>query len=405
LLNSRQGRAVNHEFVVIDRRQSISERRTGRVGQGLPGRIGGVAMKSSALIPFVVVVAAYSAQAAESSYQKDPTDPPVSHFRGSCESDPDGTKFADKACYTTYNPGNQGFGKGYRPPVCNKKPVTKREKEVLAQIYTRAPDYLQSRLCRLTQLFVTQSAWWGPVGWGFWEGPDRPPGTGVYLAISSRELRSKKSIAELENETARRLLGIRGKGKERVANFRGEDSDPVLTILSEVAHEMGHALLADANVDGSNSAHPRRRVSGPPRNACFEDAFLGTSWNADIFHKNMRRWVDFGSQNNNVQKNPESEFNVQRVRAAVRARNFAAADQAIKNVYRNNEFVTLQAKIAPEEDLPETYRYKVLLDASPKEPVFSLNGQEINVRKLLESDVLAKKVQCLRDLGFLTALP
>src|SRR2546430_7403474 len=54
-------------------------------------------------------------------------------------------------------------------------------------------------------------------------------------------------------------------------------------------------------------------------------------------------------------------------------------------------FVTLQAKVAPEEDWAETYRYKVLLDASPKEPVFRLDDQEINVRKLLESDVLAKR--------------
>jgi len=53
-------------------------------------------MKSSAFIPFVVVMAAYSAQAAESSYQKDPTEPPVSHFQGSCESDPDGTTRANK---------------------------------------------------------------------------------------------------------------------------------------------------------------------------------------------------------------------------------------------------------------------------------------------------------------------
>ena len=101
-------------------------------------------MKSSALIPFVVVVAACSAQAAEFSYQKDPTEPPISHFKGSCEVDPDGTKFADKACYTKYYPGNQGFGKNYRPPVCSKRPVANRDKEVLAQIYRRAPDYLQS---------------------------------------------------------------------------------------------------------------------------------------------------------------------------------------------------------------------------------------------------------------------
>ncbi|WP_027567933.1 hypothetical protein [Bradyrhizobium sp. URHA0013] len=366
-------------------------------------------MKSSALFPFILLIAAgCTVQAAEVSYQNDPTQPPVSHFRGTCEIDSDGTKFAARACYTTYYPGDQGFGNEYSPPVCMKKPLRKREKEVLAKIYSRAPDYLQAKLCRLTQLFVTQSKWWGPVGWGFWEGPDRPPGTGVYLAIASRELRSKKSIAELENETVNQLLGIRDAGGGRrapVTRLQGVVADPVLTILSEVAHEMGHVLLADANADGEDAAHPRRRVSGPPRSACFEDAFLGTSWNADIFHKNMRRWADFGFQNNNVQKNPDSAFNVEGVRAAVRTRNFGVASDAIRNVYRNNEFVSLQAKVAPEEDLAEMYRYKVLVDASPRGPVLRLDGKSIDVQSWLKSDILAKKVQCLRDLGFLTAQP
>ena len=75
-------------------------------------------MKSSALIPFVVVMAAYSAQAAE---QRKLTEPPVSHFRGTCESDPDGKKFAAKACYTSYYPGKQGYYRGYTPPTCDPK--------------------------------------------------------------------------------------------------------------------------------------------------------------------------------------------------------------------------------------------------------------------------------------------
>jgi hypothetical protein len=366
-------------------------------------------MKSSALIPLVALMAAHSAQAAETPYQTGPTEPPVSHFQGSCDSDPDGTKFAEKACYTNYYPGDAGFGRDYRPPACLKKTVTKRQKEVLAKIYSRAPDYLQAKLCRLTQLFVTRPSPWGPVGWGFWEGPDRPPGKGVYLAISARELARKKSIADAENETADQLLGSGDGGLRRgprVARLRAEDSDPVLTILSEVAHEMGHVLLADANADGQNIGHPRRRVSGPPRSACFEDAFLGTSWNADAFHKHMRRWVDFGFQNHNIQKNPDSEFNLERVRRAVRASKFDVASDAIENVYRNKEFVSLQAKVAPEEDLAETYRYKVLVDASPNKPiVFRLGRREINARDLLESEIPAKKVQCLRDLGFLTGRP
>src|SRR5437899_586258 len=152
--------AVNHDFVVIDRRQNISEHRTGRFGQVLPGRVGGVAMKSSALIPFVVVVAAYSAQAAE---QRKLTEPPVSHFRGTCESDPDGKKFAAKACYTSYYPGKQGYYRGYTPPTCDpKQEVTDQQREVLAKAYSRAPDYMKGKLCRLTQLFVTGSTMEGP---------------------------------------------------------------------------------------------------------------------------------------------------------------------------------------------------------------------------------------------------
>lgn len=379
------------------------------IGRIRLANIGGVAMNSSTLIPLVFLTAAYSAQAAEQSYQTNPTEPPVSHFQGSCESDPDGTKFASKACFTDYYPGDSLYGRDYRPPTCLKKTVTKRQKEVLAKIYRRAPDYLQAKLCRLTQLFVTRPAPWGPVGWGFWEGPDKPPGKGVYLAISARELERKKSIADAENEIADQLLGLADGGRRRgprVARLRAEDSDPVLTILSAVAHEMGHVLLADANADGQDIDHPRRRVSGPPRNACFEDAFLGTSWNADAFHKNMRRWADFGFQNHNIQKNPDSEFDLERVRSAVDARRFDVASDAIENVYRNKEFVSLQAKVAPEEDLAETYRYKVLVDASQNKPiVFRLGDREINARDLLESEIPAKKVQCLRDLGFLTAQP
>jgi hypothetical protein len=367
-------------------------------------------MKSIALIPLAFLTMTHSAlAAAELPYQNRPTEPPVSHFKGTCDSDPDGTKFAEKACYTTYYPGNylKPKSSAYRPPVCGKKPVTKDQKEVLAKIYSRAPDYLQAKLCRLTQLFVTKPYPWGPVGWGFWEGPDHSPGTGVYLAVSARELDGKKSVADAENETADQLLGVAGRGLRRgpqLARLRADDaSDPVLTILAEVAHEMGHVLLADANMDGTDRLHPRREVSGPPRSGCFEDAFLGKSWSADSFHQHMRRWVDFGKQYGNRQANPNVQFDLERLRSAVRKNTADVANLAIKNVYDSKEFVSFAASINPMEDVAETYKYKVLADATPNQKIrLRLDGRDVNVFDLLDSGILAMKVQCLRDFGFLS---
>jgi hypothetical protein len=367
-------------------------------------------MKSSALIPLVALVAAYSAQAAEAPY---PTDPPVSHFQGSCDSDPDGTKFAQKACYTTFDPGRAGFGASYHPPTCEKStPVTERQREVLAKAYSLAPDYVKGRLCRLTQFFVARS-YGGPwSSWGFWEGRDRSEKLGIYIAISERELgpASEKSLADAESDLTGELLGLpagdRRRGK-RLARLRSADPpDPALTVLAALAHELGHALLADSNADGTDARHPRRKVSGPPRSACFEEAFLGSSWDADRFHRHMRRWVDFADQNHNRQKNPAVEFNLKRLRAAVRKGNVEAANDTIRNVYLSTEFVSVVAASGPEEEVADVFKYKVLADTKRKQTIgFRLRGKDVNVLDFLDSEIPAKKVKCLSDLGFLTGQP
>jgi hypothetical protein len=362
-------------------------------------------MKSGALFPLIVLtMAAYSAQAAE---QRKPTEPPVSHFQGTCDSDPDGKKFAAKACYTSYYPGEAGVGRAYRPPTCDKrKQVSNRQKEVLAKAYNRAPDYMKGKLCRLTQLFVTKAGHWGPWGWGFWEGADRPPGKGVYVAISESELATRKSIAETENNTVDRLVQLRGQKKgARLLRLRSAaPADPELTVLGGLAHELGHVLLADSNGDGVDAAHPRREVSGPPQSACFEDAFINASWDSRRFHQNMRRWVDFGEQYNNRPKNPD--VSLRRLRALVRQGKIEAANDVIRSVYGSREFAGPAAIPNPMEDVAEAYKYKVLADATPNQAIeFRLNGQDVNVSDLLNSDILAKKVECLRALGFLTGQP
>jgi hypothetical protein len=360
-------------------------------------------MKSSALIPLVVLIVAYSAQAAES--------PPVSHFQGSCDSDPDGTKFANRACYTTFDPAYAPYGPSYRRPTCDKsEPVTELQRQLLAKAYSRAPDYVKAKLCRLTRLFVARYSKGPWASWGFWEGRDRPPGTGVYVAISARELgpRSKKSLADAENEIMRELLGGAQGGRHyrsSLARLQTSDTpDPELTVLAALAHELGHALLADANADGTDPRHPRRKVSGPPQSACFEDAFLGSSWDEKRFHANMRRWVEFGNQYRNRAKNPDFRFSLERLRQAVRKGKVDAANDLIENVYGGTEFLSLNAVINPWEDVADTYKYQVLADAKQKIG-FRLRGKEINVLDFLKSGIPAKKVECLRDLGFLTGQP
>ena len=127
-------------------------------------------MRATALIPLIFLAITYPAQAGKPSYQKYPTTPPETHFQGTCDSDPDGTKFAEKACYTRFrNPGDSGVAPHYRPPTCDKKskPLTQEQKAILAKAYSRAPDYMKGKLCRLTQVFVNSISMVGPHGLGF----------------------------------------------------------------------------------------------------------------------------------------------------------------------------------------------------------------------------------------------
>jgi hypothetical protein len=364
-------------------------------------------MRASVLIPLIFFMSA-AAQAAE---RPGPTEPPVSHFQGTCDSDPDGKRFAEKACFTTYNPGKAGFGAAYRPPACDKSAaLTDRQKDALAKAYVRAPDYVKAKLCRLTQLFVTHSSDGAWVSWGFWEGSDRPPGKGVYVAISERDLASDQSFADSENETVNALLRrIDGRRRSygRLPSLRSSaPSESGVTVLSVLTHELGHALLADTNADGSDPRNPRRKVSGPPTSKCFEDAFLGASWDANRFHRHMRRWVAFGDQYHNRQKNPDAEHDLASLRSAARRGRLDLANDAITNVYRSKEFVSFFASISPEEDFVETYKYKVLADVGRNQPLaFRLSGHDVNVLDFLDSGIPSKKVECLRDLGLLTGQP
>jgi hypothetical protein len=364
-------------------------------------------MKPNALFPFILLVAGASAQAADNSR---PTTPPVSHFQGTCESDLDGKKFAARACYTRDNPADAGYGADYQRPACDSsRSVTEPQKLLLAKTYVRAPDYMKGKLCRLTQIFVTEDTTEGPWGWGYWEGSDRPPGTGVFVAISGSELNKVASVADRENETVDLLLGVHGEKKKeaRLARLRPQGADdPVLAVLGGLAHELGHALMADTNADGVNPYHPRRDVSGPPQSSCFEDAIIATSWDPDRFHHNMTRWVAFGDQAHNRPKNSQLRFNLNRLREQAERGRLDRINDLLERIYRSPEFITIPAAIRPEEDFVETYKEKVLSDAAGGQPVeFRFGRQKISVSDRLKSDVIDRKVECLRALGLLSGQP
>ncbi len=247
------------------------------------------------------------------------------------------------------------------------------------------------------------------MGWGFWVGPDRLAGSkNIYVAISDQELTSKKSFVDVENQTNSDLLRAesRDNGKGLLRIKTGVALEPELAVLAELGHELGHALVADANMDGIKRHHPRRKVSGPPRNACFKSAFVQASWDEKRFNGNLQRWVDFGKQYGNRAKNPDLRFSLERLERDARRGKVDAANRLITDVYFSKEFVGLAAAINPVEDAVETYKYKVLYDVMGAQKAgYDLNGRTINVFDNLDSGVLQKKVQCLSDFGFFSGQP
>jgi hypothetical protein len=101
---------------------------------------------------------------------------------------------------------------------------------------------------------------------------------------------------------------------------------------------VGHAVFSDANADGTDPRHPRRKVSGPPESACFEDTFLGLSWDAERFHRHMTRW-SISASKTRTDKNPNVQYNLKRLRSAVRGGNVDAANDAIRT-FTAAEFVS-----------------------------------------------------------------
>jgi hypothetical protein len=355
----------------------------------------------------------------------------ASHFAEQCEAGYTAQTFADLACYTRDNPAAvfERRARYQRPKCLAGEQVAEDQKRRLRDAYDAAPDYVQKKLCALTrhdghgndcakdasgcrQLFIkkTDDA---ADSWGLWEAPDKRParmGKAVFLAVSEVALRDQASLADGENGILKRL-GLLPPGdipKDLPSYASANPSGSALATLAVIAHELGHVLLADGNVDGVERNHPRRVETrdevGDPTSFCFASEFLRRTWDPDGFRGAMKRWVSFGDTrevNHRHRKDPRGTFSWRQVRRSVARHRHSEAAERLKPMFERREFVSFLAALRPEEDVVETYKYKVLIDAR-----IPLKGLElafpgdtrVNIVEIMNSEDIQKKIACLREL-------
>lgn len=257
----------------------------------------------------------------------------------------------------------------YTPPMCDSANVPAQNlKDRLKDAYDLAPASVKAKLCKLDQVFVTTDSSYTTSArepLGIWEAPAR--GGKVYIAIPDHILTSASSLADEENGILARLLTDPKAPGRSLPSFRSNNAPaktPAAAILAVLAHELGHILLADGNLDGAGASHPR--PCSAPKDTCFLHNFLGppngtTLWNRAHFHRNMRRWVGFGATNGNTYLNTDVNFSAIKNQINDPTRDMDSTAR-VRKIYLAG-LASVFAAVSPEEDFVETYKYKVLAAA------------------------------------------
>jgi len=196
----------------------------------------------------------------------------------------------------------------------------------------------------------------------------------MYIAVQATP---PQRLADQENVLLAAALGVplsRIAAHNDLPWFTSTDQPAQgMALLSILAHELGHLLLAETNADGTGNAqhtHPRSLLCNKPgnrgasSNTCFDTNFV-TLWNPTLFYQGMRRWITFSDRNGNMYQDAAHDLGTVRglVNAPADPNDLSSANAAI-NTLLTNEFVSLFAALSPEEDFVETYKYKVLADVA-----------------------------------------
>jgi len=321
-------------------------------------------MKSSALILIVALGMASSAQARQCAHSD-------VHPKDKCKN---GARF--HICAATipnpaqlFNPATT-LDSDYDTPDCDPtKTVTQADIDLFNKVYgllTGGPGPgrtdVSNKFCRkLKNLFVAT----GANAYGVWEHPERGDGS-MFIVVPplANQPGQPQKLADQENLMLRAAFAAYGKTVPAGLEYDSVDQpDQGMALLSILAHELGHLLLADVNADGTGGdgkLHPRSDPSNgncdkpAVANRCFESKFLqagasNTLWNRHLFYNNMRRWIDFGSRNNNKYLDTAHDLD---------------SIGTYGTFLDGAEFVSFYAAVSPEEDFVETYKYKILADVA-----------------------------------------
>jgi len=321
-------------------------------------------MKSSALILLVALVMASSVRADSCTH------PPV-YVGGPCGSATDFHVCAVDIANPNFDPANAH----YNTPDCGAAlpPV---DLTLFNKVYNllNARSDVSTMLCtRLPHVFVLTG---GSNDYGVWEVPPgiKPNGQprpararGVMYIAVHPEANVPQKLADQENIMLAAALGV-----AHLPVGLGFESDDLpgdgMALLSILAHELGHLILAETNADGTGGhGHKHMRSDlcftqqqRPNPKTCFDNAFLAPTgvnnrlWNTATFHQNMRRWIEFGDVAHRRNRYQSAAHEL----GTVLANPGAAADLL------DGEFASLYAAVSPEEDFVETYKYKILADVA-----------------------------------------
>jgi len=328
-------------------------------------------------------------------------------FLDSCSIDP--TRFAERACYLKtdvvpgFVPGNLFSG---GDPKCGSRQLNQEQINTLAKAYRLAPEHIKQKLCNVKRLFLTEDDY---GSWGLWEARDsaehNPEHGGtetnrLFIAISDKAL--SESLNTLHANILAKLLNTNE--LTAIARFEGAGTDdPAWAALALLAHELGHILVGVSDADGFDPRHPRRKPevgSGEPPSQCFDTVILAKYWQRNLFLSEMKRFVGFGEQNPNRQKN--IQFILDELRGHP-----VEANNALRALYRSKEFPSGVAAVSPVEHLVVTFEFKVLADALPESGMQRLSIKlptqttSMTLNQFLSAKTLSPQVDCLRALGMI----
>ena len=238
--------------------------------------------------------------------------------------------------------------------------------------------------------------------WGLWEGPDQPPRTGVFIAISESVLAGPQSLSGTEqaplqtgeeNSILLRLLdNLRSWPTASPASsppsYTGDEpAGQEWAVLAVLAHELGHILFFDGNVDG------RPGLERPVRKSnCFDTAFLGKSWVSSSYLR--RAWVSFKDRNGSNHKSGRIKH-LDEIDRQIRLGRYPEASDALRGVY-GGQFASLFGSVSPDEDFVEIYKLLVLRAAglARLHISFPISNERINVLTFLDGEV-SEKADCI----------